>query len=63
MRVTDEAVKKLHAIPEVKDVFVLGGTSPTGTLELRRARMAIHLVHKDQRNRSQKQIEGDVGRT
>lgn len=62
MRVTDEAVKKLHAIPEVKDVFVLGGTSPTGTLELRRARMAIHLVHKDQRNRSQKQIEGDVGR-
>ena len=62
MKVTDQATTALKQIKEVKDVFVLGGTSPTGTLELRRARLSIHLVHKDARNRSQKQIEGDVAR-
>ena len=35
--VTDEIVKRLKNMPEVKSVFVLGGTSPTGQLELRRA--------------------------
>jgi multidrug efflux pump subunit AcrB len=62
MKVTDAATIALKQIKEVKDVFVLGGTSPTGTLELRRARLSIHLVHKDQRSRSQKMIEGDAGR-
>lgn len=61
-RVTDAAMRELKKIPEVKDVFVLGGTSPTGTLELRRARLTVHLVHKDQRSRSQKQVEADVNR-
>ena len=56
-KVTDAAMVEIKKIPEVKDVFVLGGTSPTGTLELRRARMAIHLVRKGERTRSQKQIE------
>ncbi|MDR3375942.1 MAG: efflux RND transporter permease subunit [Ancalomicrobiaceae bacterium] len=61
-RVTDKVTRTLKTIPEVKDVFVLGGTSPTGTLELRRARIAVHLVHKAERTRSQKQVEGDVTR-
>ena len=56
-RVTDRAMRELKQIPEVKDVFVLGGTSPTGTLELRRAKMTVHLVRKTERNRSQKQLE------
>ena len=34
---TDQMVKTLRAIPEVSQVFVLGGTSPTGQLEVRRA--------------------------
>ncbi len=61
-RVTDMAMREIKKIKEVKDVFVLGGTSPTGTLELRRARLAVHLVHKGERSRSQKQLEGVIGK-
>lgn len=62
-RVTDAAMRDLKKIPEVKDVFVLGGTSPTGTLELRRAKLTVNLVRKSERKRSQKTLESVVGET
>ena len=55
--VTDRMVDTLRAIPEVKSVFVLGGTSPTGQLEIRRAALTIQLLNKSKRDRTQKQLE------
>ncbi|MBO0661459.1 efflux RND transporter permease subunit [Jiella sp. MQZ9-1] len=56
-KVTDEAVKSIRKLPEVKSVLVIGGSSPTGTLELRRAALTINLLRKDKRIRSQSQLE------
>jgi hydrophobic/amphiphilic exporter-1 (mainly G- bacteria), HAE1 family len=55
--VTDRMVDTLRTIPEVKSVFVLGGTSPTGQLEIRRAALTIQLLNKSKRWRTQKQLE------
>jgi hydrophobic/amphiphilic exporter-1 (mainly G- bacteria), HAE1 family len=54
---TDEMVRALKTIPEIKHVFVLGGTSPTGQLEVRRAALFITLVPKTERSLSQKQLQ------
>ncbi len=54
---TDDMVKVLRTIPEVSQVFVLGGTSPTGQLEVRRAALFIKLVPKTERTISQKQLK------
>ncbi len=55
--VTDEITAALKALPEVKSVFVMGGTSPTGTLETRRASIIINLVPKTERTRNQKTMQ------
>ncbi len=57
---TDRIVRELSQIPEVEQVFVLGGTTPTGTRELRKASVYVRLVPKGERDRSQKQIEGEI---
>ena len=57
---TDKMVKALKAVPEIKTVFVLGGTSPMGSLEVRRASLQITLLHKSQRVKKQKQVEVDI---
>ncbi len=50
-------------IPEVRHVFVLGGTTPTGAgREIRKAAIFVKLAPKAERNRSQKKIEGDLTR-
>ena len=54
---TDRITAALKSQPEVKDVFVLGGTSPTGELEVRRAAVTVTLVPKAQRSLSQKQLK------
>ncbi len=54
---TDRMVVVLKSIPEVRSVFVLGGTSPTGQLEIRRAALTIQLLRKSERARTQKQLE------
>jgi HAE1 family hydrophobic/amphiphilic exporter-1 len=54
---TDLMVSTLQSIPEVKSVFVLGGTTPTGTLEIRRSALFVHLVPKTERKLTQKQVE------
>ncbi len=57
---TDGMVKQLRTIPEIRQVFVLGGTSPTGQLEVRRAALFIQLVPKSERKLSQKQLKGII---
>ncbi|HEY8195128.1 MAG TPA: efflux RND transporter permease subunit [Hyphomicrobium sp.] len=54
---TDQMVKILRTIPEVSQVFVLGGTSPTGQLDIRRASLFVKLVPKTERKLTQKQIK------
>ncbi len=53
---TDEVTEKLRQMPEVENVYVIGGSSPTGTLEPRRASVIVDLVHKSERDRPQWQI-------
>ena len=57
---TDDMVKALKTIPQVKQVFVLGGTSPTGQLEVRRAALFVQLVPKTARDVSQKQLKAVI---
>ena len=59
-RVTDGISQRMHAFPEVRTVFVMGGTSPTGTLETRRAAVIVNLVPRDERTQTQKQMEYKV---
>ncbi|WP_181704008.1 efflux RND transporter permease subunit [Chthonobacter albigriseus] len=58
-RDTTDAIAALlrKEVPEVKGVFVMGGTSPTGTLEKRRAAVIITLVPKTERIRKQKDVQ------
>ena len=49
-----------RTIPEVAQVFVLGGTSPTGQLEVRRAALFVKLVPKTQRKLTQKQLKSII---
>ncbi len=59
---TDRMVKTLRAIPEVKSVFALGGTTPTGKLDIRKAALYIHLVPKTERKLTQKRLKGIISR-
>ncbi|MFA5898740.1 MAG: efflux RND transporter permease subunit [Hyphomicrobium sp.] len=56
-RSTDQLVKMLESIPEIDSVFVLGGSSPTGGLEIRKGALFIHLVPKTERHLTQKDIK------
>ncbi|WP_053239902.1 efflux RND transporter permease subunit [Pleomorphomonas koreensis] len=58
--VTDSIAGQLDAFPEVKSVFVMGGTSPTGTLETRRAAVIVNLLPRTERALTQKQVEYKV---
>ncbi|MBY0613183.1 MAG: efflux RND transporter permease subunit [Beijerinckiaceae bacterium] len=62
--VTDGMVRQIKStIPEVKSVFVLGGTTPTGAgREIRKAAIVVRLVPKAERTLTQKQIEGRLTR-
>ncbi|MBN9352820.1 MAG: efflux RND transporter permease subunit, partial [Hyphomicrobium denitrificans] len=59
-RKTDHMVTVLRAIPEVKQVFVLGGTSPTGQLDVRRASLFVQLVPKTKRKLTEKQLKSII---
>jgi multidrug efflux pump subunit AcrB len=54
---TDEVTKIMREVPEVENVYVIGGASPTGTLETRRATVVADLVHKSERDVPQYEIE------
>jgi multidrug efflux pump subunit AcrB len=50
----------LHAVPEIQSVFVLGGTTPTGSLEVRKASLFVRLVPKDERAITQKDMKSVI---
>jgi multidrug efflux pump subunit AcrB len=54
---TDEVTKLMREVPEVENVYVIGGASPTGTLETRRATVVADLKHKSERDVPQHEIE------
>ena len=45
--VTDQMADMIRTNSEVSQVFVLGGSSPTGTVETRRAAIFVNLRHRD----------------
>ncbi|KWT66706.1 efflux RND transporter permease subunit [Hyphomicrobium sulfonivorans] len=57
---TDRMVKTLASIPEVDQVFVLGGATPTGTLEVRVASLFVQLVPKTERKLAQKDVKNII---
>ena len=54
---TDEVTTLMREVPEVENVYVIGGASPTGTLETRRATVVADLKHKSERDLPQYEIE------
>ena len=59
--VSDEAVRAVEQIPGVRRAVVIGGASPTGTLEIRKASMVVELTPKHDRSLGQKDIEREIG--
>jgi len=57
---TDAIVDALREIPQVTQVFVLGGSSPTGQREVRRASVTIKLLPKSQRKEAQKDLKAVI---
>ena len=47
LKSTDAMAKVIRANSEVSQVFVLGGASPTGTVEPRNAAIFVNLRHRD----------------
>jgi hydrophobe/amphiphile efflux-1 (HAE1) family protein len=60
---TDFMVSKLRSIPQIKSVFVLGGSTPTGGLEIRKSALFIQLVPKTERDLTQKQLKKVISDT
>ncbi len=54
---TDEVTRIMREVPEVENVYVVGGASPGGSLEYRRATVVADLLHKTERDLSQQAIE------
>ncbi|BCH33724.1 ABC transporter permease [Mesorhizobium sp. L-8-10] len=54
---TDEVTRLMRTVPEVENVYVIGGSNPTGTLEPRRATVVADLRHKSERDVTQAEIE------
>jgi len=57
---TDEVTKIIREVPQVENVYVVGGASPTGVLETRRATVVADLQHKSQRDVPQNVIEEEL---
>jgi hydrophobic/amphiphilic exporter-1 (mainly G- bacteria), HAE1 family len=57
---TDEAVRRIKEIPEVRQVLIVGGTSPTGQREVRKASAYVLLTPKGERKKKQRELEGEI---
>jgi hydrophobic/amphiphilic exporter-1 (mainly G- bacteria), HAE1 family len=57
---TDEAVRRIREIPEVRQVLIIGGTSPTGQREVRKAAAFVQLTPKTDRKKKQRQLEAEI---
>ncbi|MFV0298672.1 MAG: efflux RND transporter permease subunit, partial [Hyphomicrobiaceae bacterium] len=60
-RTTDEIAQRISARPEVKSVFVNGGTILGSGSEVRKATLVINLVKRDQRTLSQDELRHLIG--
>ena len=58
--ITDKATAALRAMPEVKRVYVVGGVSPTGLLEKRRATVIVRTVPQVRAEAKQKELEPKI---
>ncbi|UEM01600.1 efflux RND transporter permease subunit [Skermanella rosea] len=62
-RTTDRIAATLREMPEIRSVFAMGGTTPTGAgREVRKAALFIMLTPKGERELTQKQVEGEISR-
>ncbi|QQP91429.1 efflux RND transporter permease subunit [Skermanella sp. TT6] len=62
-RTTDRIATTLREMPEIKSVFAMGGTTPTGAgREVRKAALFVMLTPKGEREMTQKQVEGEISR-
>lgn len=60
-RKTDQLAQSIRKnVPEAQSVFVIGGSNPTGTREVRRATVIVSLQPKADRVRTQRQIMAQV---
>ncbi|CCE08219.1 putative multidrug efflux transporter,AcrB/AcrD/AcrF family [Bradyrhizobium sp. STM 3843] len=59
-QVTEGIVARLRKRPEVRSVFVDGGRSPPGIMEVRRAALIINYTPKTERKITQKELERDI---
>ena len=62
LRKVDEIAAALKKIPEVTQVFVIGGSSPKGEQEIRKAAIYVKLTPKEERTRHQWDIQDDITR-
>ncbi|PYE39541.1 multidrug efflux pump subunit AcrB [Rhizobium sp. PP-F2F-G20b] len=60
--VTDVIAQRIRGLKEVEGVFVQGGASPSGELDVRRAAVSIDLLHKSERERSSFAVEDAIAR-
>jgi multidrug efflux pump subunit AcrB len=60
--VTEGIVKRLHARPEVRSVFVDGGRIPPATTEVRKAALIINYVPRNKRSLSQAELEQAISK-
>lgn len=58
--VTDDLVKRLRAMPEVRSVFVSGGIKLPETKDIRFATIIVNYVSRSDRSLSQKQLEAKI---
>jgi multidrug efflux pump subunit AcrB len=58
--VTEDVVARLRKRPEVKSVFVDGGRSPAGVMEVRRAALIINYTPKAERKITQRELEHEI---
>ena len=54
---TDEIARAFRAVPEVSSILTVGGTTPVGVKEIRRAKMVVEIGPRADRSRSQKVVE------
>lgn len=58
--VTDRASALMREVAGVENIYVIGGSNPLGTRELRRATIVADLVHKSERETPQHVIESQL---
>jgi len=59
-KVTEDIVARLRKRPEVRSVFVDGGRSPSGVMEVRRASLIINYTPKTERKITQRELEHEI---